>query len=129
MTAWKGNAVVTSNCCKVGTKIIASHKKQKVLQILQLSGSHWALQDVCHEDQRPYRERQERCKMLVTATHNFSADVLALSLSDSSFTEVSLQRIDQSKCISLCLILKCAIKNTNSAVHNEEFTRQNVFHI
>lgn len=129
VTAWKGNAVVTSNCCKVGTKIIASHKNQKVLRILQISGSHWALQDVCHEDQRPYRERQERCKMLVTATHNFSADVLALSLSDSSFTEVSLQRIDQSKCIRLCLILKCAIKNTNSAVHKEEFARQNVFHI
>lgn len=93
VTAWKGNAVVTSHCCKViGTKIMAGHKAQKVLQILQISGSHWALQNVCHEDQRQYRERQERCNMLFTTAHDFPADVLALSLlaQDSSLTEVSL---------------------------------------
>lgn len=59
---------------------------------LQVSGSHLALQEVCHEDQRPSRERQKRCKMLGTAAHVFLADVLALSLlaQRSSLTEVSL---------------------------------------
>lgn len=74
---------------------------------------------------------QEEAGKIVTAVHDFPADVLALSLlaQDSSFAEVSLWRVNQTKCIRLCLILKRAIKNMNSAMHKEEFAWQYIFHI
>lgn len=70
-----------------------------------------------------YRERQERCKMPVPAAYGLPADVVALShlAQDSSFTEVSLYRVSQSKCIQLCPLSKCPVKHMNSAVHKEEF--------
>ncbi|KAI1238423.1 hypothetical protein IHE44_0013152 [Lamprotornis superbus] len=50
------------------------------------------------------RDCTERGRKDVTAAHNFPADVLALNLSvqDSSFTELSLQRINQS--LGLCCL-------------------------
>lgn len=44
-TADKGNAEIISNCCKAQTKIVAGHKTQKILQILQISGGHQGLWD------------------------------------------------------------------------------------
>lgn len=45
VTAGKGNAEFISNCCNTQTKMMASHKNQNVLQILQINGGHQGLWD------------------------------------------------------------------------------------